>query len=157
MVSRGWYCDWYLTKQGLAAALAHAIDYESLSPAAVVLTLSYRSRLMANSGVEHRDCQLVDADSGLNWRVHGKFGRNWRLTRYLLVRSPSPHHHRYDSSSIDTTQFTGLPDWLIESQKHGEDGIILGIVGLCHGSYLLRVVHHHLIDVQRPLYLWSRR
>ena len=37
-----------LDKTGLAAALAHAIDYESLSPAAVVLTLSIVCWLMAN-------------------------------------------------------------------------------------------------------------
>ncbi|WP_394212130.1 SLC13 family permease [Enterovibrio calviensis] len=37
-----------LDKTGLAAALAHAIDYDSLSPVAVVLTLSLICWLMAN-------------------------------------------------------------------------------------------------------------
>lgn len=118
-----------LEKTGLAQALAHAIDYESLSPMAVVLTLSIICWLMANfmsntatanllmpiaAAIGTSMHSLVDIGGLQGLLVVVAFSAS--LGMILPVSTP-PNSLAYS---------TGL----IESRDMAKTGIIMGVVGL---------------------------
>ncbi|MGF1911846.1 SLC13 family permease [Vibrio kasasachensis] len=114
-----------LDKTGLAVALAHAIDYESLSPTAVIITMSIICWLMANFMSNTATANLlmpIAAAIGVsmqtldmqNLLVVVAFSAS--LGMILPVSTP-PNSLAYS---------TGL----IESKDMAKTGLILGIVGL---------------------------
>lgn len=118
-----------LDKTGLAAALAHAIDYESLSPVAVIITLSVVCWLMANFMSNTATANLlmpIAAAIGASMEslvtVGGLQGLlvvvafSASLGMILPVSTP-PNSLAYS---------TGL----IESKDMAKTGVILGVVGL---------------------------
>ncbi|GAD90148.1 putative transporter, partial [Vibrio halioticoli NBRC 102217] len=118
-----------LDKTGLASALAHSIDYQSLSPVAVVITLSIICWLMANFMSNTATANLlmpIAAAIGASMpslvAVGGLQGLlvvvafSASLGMILPVSTP-PNSLAYS---------TGL----IESKDMAKTGVILGIVGL---------------------------
>ncbi|WP_407331984.1 SLC13 family permease [Enterovibrio sp. 27052020O] len=118
-----------LDKTGLAAALAHAVDYDSLSPVAVVLTLSIICWLMANfmsntatanllmpiAAAVATSMQSLSAIGGIQGLlVVVAFSAS--LGMILPVSTP-PNSLAYS---------TGL----IESRDMAKVGVIIGLVGL---------------------------
>ena len=118
-----------LDKTGLAAALAHAIDYDALSPVAVVLTLSIICWLMANFMSNTATANLlmpiaaaVAASMESLVSIGGMQGVlvvvafSASLGMILPVSTP-PNSLAYS---------TGL----IESKDMAKTGVIIGVVGL---------------------------
>ncbi|WP_114767850.1 SLC13 family permease [Vibrio rhodolitus] len=114
-----------LDKTGLASALAHAIDYESLSPTAVIITMSLVCWLMANFMSNTATANLlmpIAAAIGVsmqtldmqNLLVVVAFSAS--LGMILPVSTP-PNSLAYS---------TGL----IESKDMAKTGVIIGVIGL---------------------------
>ncbi|KAA8666253.1 SLC13 family permease [Vibrio gigantis] len=118
-----------LDKTGLAAALAHAIDYESLSPAAVVLTLSIVCWLMANFMSNTATANLlmpIAAAIGASMESLVTIGGLQGLLVVVAFSASLGMILPVSTPPNSLAYSTGL----IESKDMAKMGIILGIVGL---------------------------
>ncbi|MCG9544473.1 SLC13 family permease [Vibrio sp. Isolate33] len=118
-----------LDKTGLAAALAHAIDYESLSPAAVVLTLSIVCWLMANFMSNTATANLlmpIAAAIGASMESLVAIGGLQGLLVVVAFSASLGMILPVSTPPNSLAYSTGL----IESKDMAKMGIILGIVGL---------------------------
>ncbi|MFL9763840.1 SLC13 family permease [Vibrio cyclitrophicus] len=118
-----------LDKTGLAAALAHAIDYESLSPAAVVLTLSIVCWLMANFMSNTATANLlmpIAAAIGASMESLVAIGGLQGLLVVVAFSASLGMILPVSTPPNSLAYSTGL----IESKDMVKMGIILGIVGL---------------------------
>ncbi|MGF1753395.1 SLC13 family permease [Vibrio makurazakiensis] len=118
-----------LDKTGLAAALAHAIDYESLSPTAVVLTLSVVCWLMANFMSNTATANLlmpIAAAIGASMESLVAIGGLQGLLVVVAFSASLGMILPVSTPPNSLAYSTGL----IESKDMAKMGIILGIVGL---------------------------
>ncbi|OED69965.1 dihydroorotate dehydrogenase [Vibrio splendidus ZS-139] len=118
-----------LDKTGLAAALAHAIDYESLSPTSVVLTLSIICWLMANFMSNTATANLlmpIAAAIGASMESLIAIGGLQGLLVVVAFSASLGMILPVSTPPNSLAYSTGL----IESKDMAKMGIILGIVGL---------------------------
>ena len=118
-----------LDKTSLAVALAHAIDYESLSPTAVVLTLSIVCWLMANFMSNTATANLlmpIAAAIGASMESLVAIGGLQGLLVVLAFSASLGMILPVSTPPNSLAYSTGL----IESKDMAKMGIILGIVGL---------------------------
>ncbi|WP_198596962.1 anion permease, partial [Vibrio sp. 10N.261.52.A1] len=118
-----------LDKTGLASALAHAIDYESLSPAAVVITLSIVCWLMANFMSNTATANLlmpIAAAIGASMESLATIGGLQGLLVVVAFSASLGMILPVSTPPNSLAYSTGL----IESKDMAKMGIILGIVGL---------------------------
>ncbi|MFM2606103.1 SLC13 family permease [Vibrio chagasii] len=118
-----------LDKTGLASALAHAIDYESLSPAAVVITLSIVCWLMANFMSNTATANLlmpIAAAIGASMENLATIGGLQGLLVVVAFSASLGMILPVSTPPNSLAYSTGL----IESKDMAKMGIILGIVGL---------------------------
>jgi sodium-dependent dicarboxylate transporter 2/3/5 len=118
-----------LDKTGLAAALAHAIDYESLSPAAVVLTLSIVCWLMANFMSNTATANLlmpIAAAIGASMESLAAIGGLQGLLVVVAFSASLGMILPVSTPPNSLAYSTGL----IESKDMAKMGVILGVVGL---------------------------
>ncbi|NAZ46827.1 DASS family sodium-coupled anion symporter [Vibrio toranzoniae] len=118
-----------LDKTGLAAALAHAIDYESLSPTAVVLTLSIVCWLMANFMSNTATANLlmpIAAAIGASMESLVAIGGLQGLLVVVAFSASLGMILPVSTPPNSLAYSTGL----IESKDMAKMGVILGIIGL---------------------------
>ncbi|KZX55714.1 dihydroorotate dehydrogenase [Vibrio sp. HI00D65] len=118
-----------LDKTSLAAALAHAIDYDSLSPAAVVLTLSIVCWLMANFMSNTATANLlmpIAAAIGASMESLATIGGLQGLLVVIAFSASLGMILPVSTPPNSLAYSTGL----IESKDMAKMGIILGVVGL---------------------------
>ncbi|MBT9239645.1 MULTISPECIES: SLC13 family permease [Vibrio] len=118
-----------LDKTGLAAALAHAIDYESLSPTSVVLTLSIICWLMANFMSNTATANLlmpIAAAIGASMESLIAIGGLQGLLVVVAFSASLGMILPVSTPPNSLAYSTGL----IESKDMAKMGLILGIVGL---------------------------
>lgn len=118
-----------LDKTGLAAALAHAIDYESLSPAAVVITLSIVCWLMANFMSNTATANLlmpIAAAIGASMESLAAIGGLQGLLVVVAFSASLGMILPVSTPPNSLAYSTGL----IESKDMAKMGIILGLIGL---------------------------
>ncbi|TKF27722.1 SLC13/DASS family transporter [Vibrio kanaloae] len=118
-----------LDKTGLAAALAHAIDYESLSPAAVVLTLSIVCWLMANFMSNTATANLlmpIAAAIGASMESLVAIGGLQGLLVVVAFSASLGMILPVSTPPNSLAYSTGL----IESKDMAKMGVILGVIGL---------------------------
>ena len=118
-----------LDKTSLAVALAHAIDYESLSPTAVVLTLSIVCWLMANFMSNTATANLlmpIAAAIGASMESLVAIGGLQGLLVVLAFSASLGMILPVSTPPNSLAYSTGL----IENKDMAKMGIILGIVGL---------------------------
>lgn len=118
-----------LDKTGLASALAHAIDYESLSPAAVVITLSIVCWLMANFMSNTATANLlmpIAAAIGASMESLATIGGLQGLLVVVAFSASLGMILPVSTPPNSLAYSTGL----IESKDMAKMGIILGVVGL---------------------------
>jgi len=118
-----------LDKTGLAAALAHAIDYESLSPAAVVITLSIVCWLMANFMSNTATANLlmpIAAAIGASMESLTTIGGLQGLLVVVAFSASLGMILPVSTPPNSLAYSTGL----IESKDMAKMGIILGLIGL---------------------------
>lgn len=119
-----------LDKTGLASALAHAIDYESLSPIAVVFTMSIVCWLMANFMSNTATANLlmpIAAAIGASMESLATVGGLQGLLVVVAFSASLGMILPVSTPPNSLAYSTGL----IESRDMAKTGIILGIVGLC--------------------------
>ncbi|NOH81895.1 SLC13/DASS family transporter [Vibrio sp. RE86] len=119
-----------LDKTGLASALAHAIDYESLSPIAVVFTMSIVCWLMANFMSNTATANLlmpIAAAIGASMESLASVGGLQGLLVVVAFSASLGMILPVSTPPNSLAYSTGL----IESRDMAKTGIILGIVGLC--------------------------
>ncbi|WP_299686064.1 SLC13 family permease [uncultured Vibrio sp.] len=118
-----------LDKTGLAAALAHAIDYQSLSPTAVVLTLSIVCWLMANFMSNTATANLlmpIAAAIGASMESLVAIGGLQGLLVVVAFSASLGMILPVSTPPNSLAYSTGL----IESKDMAKMGVILGIIGL---------------------------
>ena len=118
-----------LDKTGLASALAHAIDYESLSPAAVVITLSIVCWLMANFMSNTATANLlmpIAAAIGASMESLATIGGLQGLLVVVAFSASLGMILPVSTPPNSLAYSTGL----IESKDMAKMGMILGLVGL---------------------------
>ena len=118
-----------LDKTGLASALAHAIDYESLSPAAVVITLSIVCWLMANFMSNTATANLlmpIAAAIGASMESLATIGGLQGLVVVVAFSASLGMILPVSTPPNSLAYSTGL----IESKDMAKMGMILGLVGL---------------------------
>ncbi|NAZ55323.1 DASS family sodium-coupled anion symporter [Vibrio toranzoniae] len=118
-----------LDKTGLAAALAHAIDYESLSPTAVVLTLSIVCWLMANFMSNTATANLlmpIAAAIGASMESLVAIGGLQGLLVVVAFSASLGMILPVSTPPNSLAYSTGL----IESKDMAKMGVILGVIGL---------------------------
>ncbi len=119
-----------LDKTGLARALAHSIDYQSLSPAAVVLTLSIVCWLMANFMSNTATANLImpiAAAIGASMESLVSIGGLQGLLVVVAFSASLGMILPVSTPPNSLAYSTGL----IESRDMAKVGTILGLVGLC--------------------------
>ncbi len=118
-----------LEKTGLAEALAHAIDYESLSPVAVVITLSVVCWLMANFMSNTATANLlmpIAAAIGASMETLASIGGMQGLLVVLAFSASLGMILPVSTPPNSLAYSTGL----IESKDMAKTGIIIGVLGL---------------------------
>ncbi|MFA0088470.1 SLC13 family permease [Vibrio sp. E150_011] len=118
-----------LDKTGLAVALAHAIDYESLSPMAVVLTLSVVCWLMANFMSNTATANLlmpIAAAIGASMESLASIGGLQGLLVVVAFSASLGMILPVSTPPNSLAYSTGL----IESKDMAKMGLILGVIGL---------------------------
>ncbi|MCG9577740.1 SLC13 family permease [Vibrio tubiashii] len=118
-----------LDKTGLAAALAHAIDYESLSPIAVVLTLSIVCWLMANFMSNTATANLlmpIAAAIGASMESLASVGGLQGLLVVVAFSASLGMILPVSTPPNSLAYSTGL----IESKDMAKTGLIIGVIGL---------------------------
>lgn len=118
-----------LDKTGLAVALAHAIDYSSLSPVAVVITLSLVCWLMANFMSNTATANLlmpIAAAIGASMESLASIGGMQGLLVVVAFSASLGMILPVSTPPNSLAYSTGL----IESKDMAKTGIIMGIVGL---------------------------
>lgn len=118
-----------LDKTGLASALAHAIDYESLSPIAVVLTLSLVCWVMANFMSNTATANLlmpIAAAIGASMESLASVGGLQGLLVVVAFSASLGMILPVSTPPNSLAYSTGL----IESKDMAKTGIIIGVIGL---------------------------
>ncbi|MCG9752132.1 SLC13 family permease [Vibrio brasiliensis] len=118
-----------LDKTGLAAALAHAIDYESLSPVAVVLTMSVICWLMANFMSNTATANLlmpIAAAIGASMESLASVGGLQALLVVVAFSASLGMILPVSTPPNSLAYSTGL----IESKDMAKTGLIIGVLGL---------------------------
>lgn len=118
-----------LDKTGLAAALAHAIDYEALSPIAVVVTMSIVCWLMANFMSNTATANLlmpIAAAIGASMESLSTVGGLQGLLIIVAFSASLGMILPVSTPPNSLAYSTGL----IESRDMAKTGVILGLVGL---------------------------
>ena len=118
-----------LDKTGLAAALAHAIDYEALSPIAVVLTLSIVCWLMANFMSNTATANLlmpIAAAIGASMESLASVGGLQGLLVVVAFSASLGMILPVSTPPNSLAYSTGL----IESKDMAKTGLIIGLIGL---------------------------
>ena len=118
-----------LDKTGLASALAHAIDYESLSPIAVVFTMSIVCWLMANFMSNTATANLlmpIAAAIGASMESLATVGGLQGLLVVVAFSASLGMILPVSTPPNSLAYSTGL----IESRDMAKTGIIIGLIGL---------------------------
>lgn len=118
-----------LDKTGLASALAHAVDYESLSPLAVVLTMSIICWLMANFMSNTATANLlmpIAAAIGASMESLASVGGLQALLVVVAFSASLGMILPVSTPPNSLAYSTGL----IESKDMAKTGLIIGVVGL---------------------------
>ncbi|GLQ73309.1 SLC13 family permease [Vibrio penaeicida] len=118
-----------LDKTGLASALAHAIDYESLSPIAVVLTLSVVCWLMANFMSNTATANLlmpIAAAIGASMPSLASIGGLQSLLVVVAFSASLGMILPVSTPPNSLAYSTGL----IDSKDMAKTGVIMGVIGL---------------------------
>lgn len=118
-----------LDKTGLAAALAHAIDYESLSPLAVVFTMSIVCWLMANFMSNTATANLlmpIAAAIGASMESLASVGGLQGLLVVVAFSASLGMILPVSTPPNSLAYSTGL----IESKDMAKTGVIIGVIGL---------------------------
>ncbi|UPQ88227.1 SLC13 family permease [Vibrio sinaloensis] len=118
-----------LDKTGLASALAHAIDYESLSPIAVVLTMSLVCWVMANFMSNTATANLlmpIAAAIGASMESLSSVGGLQGLLVVVAFSASLGIILPVSTPPNSLAYSTGL----IESKDMAKTGIIIGVIGL---------------------------
>lgn len=118
-----------LDKTGLASALAHAIDYESLSPIAVVLTMSLVCWVMANFMSNTATANLlmpIAAAIGASMESLSSVGGLQGLLVVVAFSASLGMILPVSTPPNSLAYSTGL----IESKDMAKTGIIIGVIGL---------------------------
>ncbi|PSW12193.1 SLC13 family permease [Photobacterium sanctipauli] len=118
-----------LDKTGLAAALAHAIDYDALSPIAVVLTLSIICWLMANFMSNTATANLLMPIAAAVAASMESLASMGGLQGVLVVVAFSASLGMILPVSTPPNSLA-YSTGLIESKDMAKTGIIIGLVGL---------------------------
>ncbi len=119
-----------LDKTGLAQALAHAINYQSLSPVAVIITLSLVCWLMANFMSNTATANLlmpIAAAIGSSMHSLSAVGGLKGLLVVVAFSASLGMILPVSTPPNSLAYSTGL----IESRDMAKAGVILGIIGLC--------------------------
>ncbi|MGB6292397.1 MAG: SLC13 family permease [Vibrio anguillarum] len=119
-----------LDKTGLASALAHAIDYSSLSPISVVITLSLVCWLMANFMSNTATANLlmpIAAAIGTSMESLASIGGIQSLLVVVAFSASLGMILPVSTPPNSLAYSTGL----IESKDMAKTGLIIGVVGLC--------------------------
>ncbi|MEF1288478.1 SLC13 family permease [Vibrio sp. M260118] len=118
-----------LDKTGLASALAHAIDYETLSPIAVVLTMSIICWLMANFMSNTATANLlmpIAAAIGASMESLSAVGGLQGLLVVVAFSASLGMILPVSTPPNSLAYSTGL----IESKDMAKTGVIIGVIGL---------------------------
>ena len=118
-----------LDKTGLAAALAHAIDYEALSPVAVVITMSIVCWLMANFMSNTATANLlmpIAAAIGASMESLSSMGGLQGLLVVVAFSASLGMILPVSTPPNSLAYSTGL----IESKDMAKTGVIIGVIGL---------------------------
>ena len=118
-----------LDKTGLAAALAHAIDYEALSPVAVVITMSIVCWLMANFMSNTAIANLlmpIAAAIGASMESLSSMGGLQGLLVVVAFSASLGMILPVSTPPNSLAYSTGL----IESKDMAKTGVIIGVIGL---------------------------
>ncbi|NRF33092.1 SLC13 family permease [Vibrio coralliilyticus] len=118
-----------LDKTGLAAALAHAIDYEALSPVAVVITMSIVCWLMANFMSNTATANLlmpIAAAIGTSMESLSSMGGLQGLLVVVAFSASLGMILPVSTPPNSLAYSTGL----IESKDMAKTGVIIGVIGL---------------------------
>jgi len=118
-----------LDKTGLASALAHAIDYESLSPIAVIFTMSIVCWLMANFMSNTATANLlmpIAAAIGASMESLASVGGLQGLLVVVAFSASLGMILPVSTPPNSLAYSTGL----IESRDMAKTGIIIGVIGL---------------------------
>lgn len=118
-----------LDKTGLAAALAHAIDYETLSPVAVVITMSIVCWLMANFMSNTATANLlmpIAAAIGASMESLSAVGGLQGLLVVVAFSASLGMILPVSTPPNSLAYSTGL----IESKDMAKTGVIIGVIGL---------------------------
>ncbi|WP_260261297.1 SLC13 family permease [Vibrio intestinalis] len=118
-----------LDKTGLAEALAHAIDYESLSPAAVIVTLSIVCWLMANFMSNTATANLlmpIAAAIGVSMQSLDSVGGLQGLLVVVAFSASLGMILPVSTPPNSLAYSTGL----VESKDMAKTGVIIGVIGL---------------------------
>lgn len=118
-----------LDKTGLASALAHAIDYESLSPVAVIFTLSIVCWLMANFMSNTATANLlmpIAAAIGASMESLASVGGLQGLLVVVAFSASLGMILPVSTPPNSLAYSTGL----IESKDMAKTGLIIGVIGL---------------------------
>lgn len=118
-----------LDKTGLAEALAHAIDYEALSPVAVVITMSIVCWLMANFMSNTATANLlmpIAAAIGASMESLSAVGGLQGLLVVVAFSASLGMILPVSTPPNSLAYSTGL----IESKDMAKTGVIIGIIGL---------------------------
>ncbi|MDG3084687.1 SLC13 family permease [Vibrio hannami] len=118
-----------LDKTGLASALAHAIDYESLSPVAVVITMSLVCWVMANFMSNTATANLlmpIAAAIGASMQSLSAIGGLQGLMVVVAFSASLGMILPVSTPPNSLAYSTGL----IESKDMAKTGIIIGVIGL---------------------------
>lgn len=118
-----------LDKTGLAAALAHAIDYESLSPTSILITLSLVCWVMANFMSNTATANLlmpIAAAIGTSMQNLGEIGGLQGLLVVIAFSASLGMILPVSTPPNSLAYSTGL----IESKDMAKTGVIIGVVGL---------------------------
>lgn len=118
-----------LDKTGLAAALAHAIDYDALSPIAVVLTLSIICWLMANFMSNTATANLLMPIAAAVAASMESLASMGGLQGVLVVVAFSASLGMILPVSTPPNSLA-YSTGLIESKDMAKTGVIIGLVGL---------------------------
>lgn len=119
-----------LDKTGLASALAHAIDYSSLSPTSVVITLSLVCWIMANFMSNTATANLlmpIAAAIGTSMESLVSIGGIQSLLVVVAFSASLGMILPVSTPPNSLAYSTGL----IESKDMAKTGLIIGVVGLC--------------------------
>lgn len=118
-----------LDKTGLAVALAHAIDYESLSPTSILITLSLVCWVMANFMSNTATANLlmpIAAAIGTSMQNLGEIGGLQGLLVVIAFSASLGMILPVSTPPNSLAYSTGL----IESKDMAKTGVIIGVIGL---------------------------